>query len=212
MIIDRAERHLVSNIAAIDGGAVWIFETESRRERKVQLSRAEVVSLADGGGRYFSVVHQHTYPAPPEVSAHQFANPQEAVSRIVIRDGLPVLEGDLGAWKELPRAYVTYYAVSDGDYPVPCLLLLDSSRRNAEIQRLDWYDESYYAASPSHNPRGPAAGTRRVSRGGAWRHANPWSAVAHRSSLPPLLRYSDYGIRLARDVGPADGAVPILMR
>lgn len=64
----------------------------------------------------------------------------------------------------------------------------------------DWYDEGYYARSPARNPRGPAESTRRVSRGGAWRHADPWSPVAHRSSLPPDLRYSDYGLRLARDV------------
>jgi formylglycine-generating enzyme len=64
----------------------------------------------------------------------------------------------------------------------------------------DWYADGYYAMSPSRNPRGPADGTRRVSRGGAWRHADPWSPVAHRSSLPPHLRYSDYGLRLARDV------------
>ncbi|MGH7305100.1 MAG: formylglycine-generating enzyme family protein [Candidatus Rokuibacteriota bacterium] len=63
----------------------------------------------------------------------------------------------------------------------------------------DWFDERYYAESPERNPRGPASGTRRVSRGGAWRHADPWSAVAHRSSLPPHLRYSDYGVRFARD-------------
>lgn len=63
----------------------------------------------------------------------------------------------------------------------------------------DWFGENYYAHSPEKNPRGPAQGTRRVSRGGAWRHADPWSPVAHRSSLPPHLRYSDYGVRLARD-------------
>jgi formylglycine-generating enzyme required for sulfatase activity len=63
----------------------------------------------------------------------------------------------------------------------------------------DWYDEMYYARSPLTNPRGPDSGTRRASRGGAWRHADPWSPVAHRSSLPPHLRYSDYGLRLARD-------------
>jgi len=65
----------------------------------------------------------------------------------------------------------------------------------------DWYDERYYTISPQRDPRGPAAGTRRVSRGGAWRHADPWSPVAHRSSLPPHLRYSDYGVRLARSCG-----------
>src|SRR5262249_57898210 len=63
----------------------------------------------------------------------------------------------------------------------------------------DWFGEGYYADSPGRNPRGAIAGTRRVSRGGAWRHADPWSAVGHRSSLPPHLRYSDYGVRFARD-------------
>jgi sulfatase modifying factor 1 len=63
----------------------------------------------------------------------------------------------------------------------------------------DWYADDTYAAPLTANPRGPAAGTRRVSRGGAWRHADPWSPVAHRSSLPPHLRYSDYGLRLACD-------------
>jgi formylglycine-generating enzyme required for sulfatase activity len=63
----------------------------------------------------------------------------------------------------------------------------------------DWYDAGYYRCSPDRDPRGPGMGTRRVSRGGAWRHADPWSPVAHRSSLPPALRYSDYGLRLARD-------------
>jgi sulfatase modifying factor 1 len=65
----------------------------------------------------------------------------------------------------------------------------------------DWYEETYYARSPARNPVGPTSGNRRVSRGGAWRHADPWSPVAHRSSLPPHLRYSDYGLRLARDSG-----------
>jgi formylglycine-generating enzyme required for sulfatase activity len=63
----------------------------------------------------------------------------------------------------------------------------------------DWFDDCYYDVSPDRNPRGAATGTRRVSRGGAWRHADPWSAVGHRSSLPPHLRYSDYGVRFARD-------------
>ena len=64
----------------------------------------------------------------------------------------------------------------------------------------DWYADDYYVRAPRANPLGPPAGTRRVSRGGAWRHADPWSAVYHRSSLRPDLRYSDYGFRLARDV------------
>jgi len=63
---------------------------------------------------------------------------------------------------------------------------------------LDWDSDGYYAASPEDNPAGPPAGSRRSSRGGAWRHQDPWSPVAHRSSLPPALRYSDYGFRIVR--------------
>jgi len=66
---------------------------------------------------------------------------------------------------------------------------------------LDWEDETYYARSPDRNPRGPETGARRASRGGAWRHQDPWSPVAHRSSLPPGLRYSDYGFRVVRETG-----------
>ena len=63
---------------------------------------------------------------------------------------------------------------------------------------MDWYAEGYYRESPNRNPAGPIVGTRRASRGGAWRHQHPWGPVAHRSSLPPRLRYSDYGFRVVR--------------
>ena len=61
----------------------------------------------------------------------------------------------------------------------------------------DWYDPNYYAVSPAENPPGPAAGTRRASRGGAWRHHIKFSRCAARSSIPPEFRYADYGFRVA---------------
>jgi formylglycine-generating enzyme required for sulfatase activity len=66
---------------------------------------------------------------------------------------------------------------------------------------LDWEDEGYYARSPDRDPEGPSSGVRKISRGGAWRHQDPWSPVAHRSSLPPALRYSDYGFRVMEPRG-----------
>ena len=63
---------------------------------------------------------------------------------------------------------------------------------------LDWYAEDYYAVSPEKNPAGPGEGTRRVSRGGSWRHQIKASRAAHRSSLPPDYRYTDYGYRIVR--------------
>jgi formylglycine-generating enzyme required for sulfatase activity len=66
---------------------------------------------------------------------------------------------------------------------------------------LDWYDADYYRVSPELNPQGPESGTRRVSRGGSWRHRVKVSRNAHRSSLPPEYRYTDYGFRLVRGFG-----------
>jgi formylglycine-generating enzyme required for sulfatase activity len=51
---------------------------------------------------------------------------------------------------------------------------------------LDWYD--------------PEAATRRASRGGSWRHHVRWSTPSARSSLPPDMRYSDYGFRVLLEV------------
>ena len=63
----------------------------------------------------------------------------------------------------------------------------------------DWHDRGYYAASPAENPRGPASGLRRASRGGSWRHAVTISRCAARSKIDPSFRYTDYGFRTLRD-------------
>jgi Uncharacterized conserved protein len=61
----------------------------------------------------------------------------------------------------------------------------------------DWYAADFYAVSPEWNPRGPASGTRRASRGGSWRHQVKVSRCAARSSIPPEFQYADYGFRIA---------------
>jgi len=64
----------------------------------------------------------------------------------------------------------------------------------------DWYDARYYEASPRSDPRGPATGVRRASRGGAWRHQVKVTRCGARSSLDPSFEYNDYGFRVARNV------------
>jgi sulfatase modifying factor 1 len=63
----------------------------------------------------------------------------------------------------------------------------------------DWFQRDYYTGSPEKNPRGPAAGERRASRGGSWRHQIKVSRCAARSSIPPHFQYADYGFRVACD-------------
>lgn len=66
---------------------------------------------------------------------------------------------------------------------------------------LDWYGADYYRDAPRFDPRGPAEGSRRSSRGGSWRHRVRWSPPSARSSLPPSYRYADYGFRVLLEVG-----------
>lgn len=72
----------------------------------------------------------------------------------------------------------------------------------------DWYAPDSYASAAEENPRGPATGTRRVSRGGSWRHEVKISRCAARSSLPPKLQYEDYGFRVASSVGMTTSTPP----
>ena len=63
----------------------------------------------------------------------------------------------------------------------------------------DWYAESYYSISPANNPIGPATGTVRVLRGGAWNGTDNDVRTASRYNYGyPELRSNTIGIRCAR--------------
>lgn len=121
--------------------------------------------------------------------------PTEAEWERAARGGL---QGARFPWGDEPPPWAVHRLPRVGSTPANPLGLTDLSGVCHEWCA-DWHDDTYYAVSPARDPRGPATGTRRASRGGAWRHADPWSPVAHRSSLPPGRRYSDYGLRLACD-------------
>ena len=60
----------------------------------------------------------------------------------------------------------------------------------------DWYDQDYYAASPTDDPTGPQTGQVRVVRGGAW-GCDPWgSRPADRPGGLLGIRDSGVGFRL----------------
>jgi formylglycine-generating enzyme required for sulfatase activity len=60
----------------------------------------------------------------------------------------------------------------------------------------DWYDSAYYSASPMDDPTGPASGTTRVDRGGAWVSVARLCRSATRSSNSPSSRYGSLGFRV----------------
>jgi formylglycine-generating enzyme len=185
---------------------VWLTEFLVARTPVTNAEFAEYLAATGAGPPAFWERPGFSLPEQPVVGvswheAAAFAEwagarlPTEAEWEKAARGGLESARYAWGSWKPQGRFDRPPRV---GTTPANPLGLTDTAGVCHEWCA-DWFDDAYYHVSPRDNPRGPATGTRRVSRGGAWRHADPWSPVAHRSSLPPAFRYSDYGLRLARD-------------
>jgi sulfatase modifying factor 1 len=117
-------------------------------------------------------------------------------------------EGLLFPWGDKPPESLPNYASrwQTGPEPVgrsaPNAFGLFDICANVHEWCSDWYDADYYAVSPERNPRGPASGKRRASRGGSWRHHIKVTRCAARSSIPPEFQYADYGFRIACEIEP----------
>jgi formylglycine-generating enzyme len=132
-------------------------------------------------------------------SQSAFRLPTEAEWEKSCRGGI---EDTQYAWGNAPPSTIEYFS-SAWNAPRPVGQWLSNGYglfnmgENVHEWCADWYSETYYESSPEMNPTGPEHGTRRVSRGGSWRHQVKASRNSHRSSLPPEYRYTDYGFRVA---------------
>jgi formylglycine-generating enzyme required for sulfatase activity len=73
----------------------------------------------------------------------------------------------------------------------------------------DWYDQGYYANSPTDDPTGPAGGSIRVNRGGSWSLTARNCRSAIRFRFSPGHRVIILGFRVSRVPAEA-GSVPRL--
>lgn len=77
----------------------------------------------------------------------------------------------------------------------------------------DWHGPEYYKKSPRDNPQGPATGTQRVLRGGAWDCGPEKCTAAYRAKEFPVFTDAcfgsdTYGFRRARALAGAPTAPP----
>jgi formylglycine-generating enzyme required for sulfatase activity len=64
----------------------------------------------------------------------------------------------------------------------------------------DWYDKDYYSRKVAVDPTGPAAGTRRVVRGGSWSFSPVYVRASFRSGVGDAVRDLDVGFRCAGEL------------
>ncbi len=64
----------------------------------------------------------------------------------------------------------------------------------------DWFGVAYYESSPSRDPAGPASGTERVMRGGAWSFDPRGLRVSDRTPGAPTDRDDNGGFRCAKSL------------
>jgi len=103
-----------------------------------------------------------------------------------------------------PRTKVAVDAFPTGATPEGVLNLAG----NVEEWVADWYDATFYARPEAGglDPTGPAVGTERVVRGGAWDLVPFFARTVHRRSLLPLSPTASVGFRCVMDAGAAQQA------
>jgi formylglycine-generating enzyme required for sulfatase activity/predicted Ser/Thr protein kinase len=62
----------------------------------------------------------------------------------------------------------------------------------------DWFGEEYYANSPAANPKGPAQGTLKIYRGGAFDTQGMMLSAAWRFAAEPTFKSENLGFRVVR--------------
>jgi hypothetical protein len=132
---------LLSSVGWVDHDALWQFNVAGGTTETIPLSTgARYSSLHCAGSGRFAVAH-HFDGRRFEVSVRSFSAPGVVLARAVVEEGESTVTGDTSAWTDVPHLYVEYLGFAPWKDFV--LLKVSPTTSKIEVQRLEWYNDSY---------------------------------------------------------------------
>ena len=121
-------------------------------------------------------------------------------------------DGRVYPWgNEPPTPAQAIFGLKEGDETVSPIGTREKGQSPYGVQDLagnlyewvtDWYDDGFYATPPTSNPRGPAAGTAKVQRGGSYTNTPYRLRASFRTKGDPTEHEPNVGFRCAHDGPP----------
>ncbi len=200
-------------------------ETEKPRH-KVQLATYYIDKYPVTNQAYRKFIKETGYPEPPFWADPQFNNPTQPVVGVSWEDAVAYAEWankrlpTEAEWEKAAKGEESLLypwgnefnsGLANVDYVLACTSQVDHFPGGASPYGCldmignvwewcdDWFDENYYALSPSENPPGPAKGDRKVIRGGAWDTISFNARNAFRFFSDPDAKASNIGFRCVVD-------------
>ena len=146
MISNPDRTVLLSSLGWVDRDALWCFHVPQARSEPIPLgSGASWASLHSSGSDYFSVGH-HFDGARFDLTVSGFSDPGRVLARATVGEGGTAATGDPSIWSGVPRLYVDYLKFEPWkDF----VLLKVGPAGKLDIQRLEWYDDTYESTDNS---------------------------------------------------------------
>ncbi len=131
----------LSSLGCVDHDGLWRFNVASGETDTIPLrTGGRYSSLHYLGSDRFAVAH-HFDGRRFEVSVRSFSSPGDVLAHAVLEDGENSVAGEPAAWSGVPLLYVEYLHFAPWNDFV--LLRISPTTGKADVQRLQWYDDSY---------------------------------------------------------------------
>lgn len=141
MLISPESRIVISHFGWVDKSALWAYDVIKDRVNLLPVGNAKYLTIYSCKDKNQFAVFHHSNEALIRLSVHSFDNPAIPLCTIEYSEGKTQVQGKIEAFQLAPRYYVAFYNPGyNADFHI---VSVDSAQGKIEIERLDWYDDSY---------------------------------------------------------------------